>query len=236
MPDGVGVLAGAAATIGFLHTILGPDHYLPFVVLSKARQWSGRKTATVTFLCGLGHVLGSVALGFVGIALGMAVFSLEALESFRGEVAAWLLIAFGFAYSVWGVRRALRSRPHQHPHPHRDGRDDSDAHVHLGEHTHVHAARPGSLTPWVLFAIFVFGPCEPLIPLIMYPAAEGTLTDVVTVALVFGVTTIVTMLAVVFVSSRGLARLSLGRLERYSHALAGLTILVSGGAIKLLGL
>jgi len=25
---------------------------------------------------------------------------------------------------------------------------------------------------WALFLIFVFGPCEPLIPLIMYPAAK----------------------------------------------------------------
>ena len=236
MTDGVGVLAGAAATIALLHTLLGPDHYLPFIVLSKARQWSGRKTATITFLCGLGHVIGSVGLGFAGIALGTAVFKLEALESYRGEVAAWLLIAFGFAYSVWGVRRAVRSRPHQHPHPHRDGRDDSHGHVHLGDHAHVHNSRSRSLTPWVLFTIFVFGPCEPLIPLIMYPAAEGTLADVVTVAVVFGVTTIATMLAVVFASSRGLARLSLGRFERYSHAAAGLTILASGGAIKLLGL
>jgi sulfite exporter TauE/SafE len=84
--------------------------------------------------------------------------------------------------------------------------------------------------------VFIFGPCEPLIPLIMYPAAEGTMADVAVVALVFGATTIATMLGVVLVSSYGLARVSFGRLERYAHALAGLTILASGGAIKLLGL
>ena len=208
------ILAGAAAAIGFVHTIFGPDHYLPFIVLSKARQWSSVKTVMVTFLCGLGHVLSSVVLGFIGIALGIAVFKLEAIESFRGELAAWILIAFGFTYFVWGIHRAIRNRPH----------------------THIHTSKSGSLTPWILFTIFIFGPCEPLIPLVMYPAAKGDMMTVVIVAVVFGLTTISTMLGIVLASSYGLAKLPLGNLEKYSHALAGLAILLCGGAIKFLGL
>ena len=38
------VLLGTASTIGFIHTLIGPDHYLPFIVLSKARNWSTKKT------------------------------------------------------------------------------------------------------------------------------------------------------------------------------------------------
>jgi len=208
------ILAGAAAAIGFIHTVVGPDHYLPFIVLSKARQWTIVKTVIVTFLCGLGHVLSSVALGFIGIALGIAVFKLEAIESFRGELAAWILIAFGFTYFVWGIHRAIRNRPH----------------------THIHTSKSGSLTPWILFTIFIFGPCEPLIPLVMYPAAKGDMMTVVIVAFVFGLTTISTMLGIVLASSYGLAKLPLGKLEKYSHALAGLAILLCGGAIKFLGL
>lgn len=55
-------------------------------------------------------------------------------------------------------------------------------------------------------------------------------------AVVFGVTTIATMLGSVMVSFYGLSKLSLPQAERYSHALAGLTVLLCGGAIKLLGL
>ncbi len=51
------ILAGTAASIGFFHTILGPDHYLPFIVLAKSRQWSSLKTAIITLLCGIGHIL-----------------------------------------------------------------------------------------------------------------------------------------------------------------------------------
>ena len=57
------VLIGAAASIGFLHTIMGPDHYVPFIAMSRARGWSLLKTMLVTTACGLGHVIGSAALG-----------------------------------------------------------------------------------------------------------------------------------------------------------------------------
>jgi len=77
------LLAATAATLGFVHTLIGPDHYLPFIVISRARKWKLRKTMWISFLCGLGHVLSSVALGFLGIALGMAVGYLEKVESTR---------------------------------------------------------------------------------------------------------------------------------------------------------
>jgi nickel/cobalt transporter (NicO) family protein len=233
-------LLGTAAFLGFTHTVFGPDHYLPFIVLAKARRWSGAKTALITFLCGIGHILGSVVLGLLGIALGMAVFKLEAIEAFRGDIAAWLLLIFGFTYTVWGVHRALRSRPHAHLHTHAQ-ETHSHSHSHLAEHTHVHAAAApvaswASLTPWVLFTIFVFGPCEPLIPILMYPAANNDIGSVALVAAVFGAITIGTMMAIVLASFFGLARIPVLKLEKYSHALAGFAILLCGASIKFLGL
>lgn len=230
------VLAGTAATIAFAHTILGPDHYLPFIVLAKARQWSSTKTAVITLLCGLGHILSSVVLGFIGVALGIAVFRLEALEAFRGELAAWLLFAFGFTYFIWGIHRAIRSRPHEHVHLHKGESAHLHQHGHTTRHTHVHTASSVSLTPWILFIVFLFGPCEPLIPILMYPAARSDMMSVALVASIFGLVTIATMLCVVLASSYGLSKLPLPKLERYSHALAGLTILLCGAAIKFMGL
>ena len=231
------VLAGTAASIGFVHTLLGPDHYLPFIAMSKARGWSGCRTAAITFLCGLGHVLGSVILGLAGVFLGIVVFKLESIEAFRGDLAGWLLIAFGVAYMLWGIRRAVRSRPHEHAHSHDSGAAHSHSHSHLGGHSHVHdAADAANLTPWVLFTIFVLGPCEPLIPLIMYPAAKSNVAAVLAVAAVFGVVTISTMLACVMVSYFGLSKLAFPGVARYAHAMAGFTILLCGGSIKFLGL
>jgi sulfite exporter TauE/SafE len=233
------VLAATAASLGFIHTVIGPDHYLPFIVISRARRWSLRKTLFVSFLAGLGHILSSVVLGFLGIALGIAVAQLEGVESARGELAAWLLIGFGFAYFVWGLRRAWRSRPHAHVHLH-EGVAHEHVHTHeSAEHLHVHGAEQSekrSITPWVLFTIFVFGPCEPLIPLVMYPAARHSTAGVVLVASAFGLATIATMLTIIALSSYGLRFVRLGRLERYSHALAGLVIFVSGLSVRFLGL
>ncbi len=236
MSNEIAILAGTAATLGFVHTLIGPDHYLPFIVLAKARKWSIAKTALITFLCGLGHVLSSIVLGFLGLALGIAVFKLESAESFRGDLAAWLLIAFGFTYFVWGIHKAIRNLPHRHFHVHDESDGHEHTHSHVEGHTHVHDSKTVSLTPWILFTIFVFGPCEPLIPLIMYPAAKGSMWAVALVASIFGLTTIGTMLCIVCASSLGLSKLPFRKLERYSHALAGLAIFLSGGAIKFLGL
>jgi len=240
------VIAGTAATIGFVHTVLGPDHYLPFIVISRARRWPLAKTLAISFFCGLGHVLSSVVLGFIGVALGIAVFRLERVESIRGGAAAWLLIGFGFAYFIWGMHRAIRKRPHSHPHLHGNGEEHdhvhhqaehSHLHSHEAEHAHLHAqGKKANVTPWILFTIFVFGPCEPLIPLVMYPAAKHNISGVILVSSVFGLATISTMLAIIGLSSWGISFLRLGRLERYVHALAGAMIFISGLSVQFLGL
>lgn len=229
------ILTVTAASIGLVHTLLGPDHYLPFVVLSRARGWTRAKTAAVTTLCGIGHVGSSVLLGTVGIALGLAVSQLALFESTRGDIAAWLLTAFGLVYMVWGLRRAMRGRSHSHVHAHHGGEVHVHDHDHHRTHLHPHdqSSTARALTPWVLFTIFVFGPCEPLIPILMYPAAAQSTLGVVLVASVFGVVTIATMVTVVLLLSFGLESLPTGRLERYSHALAGFAVLLCGVAIHL---
>ena len=262
-------LLATAAAIGLVHTLSGPDHYLPFVAMSRAGRWSLRKTLGVTLACGVGHVLSSFVLGIIGIAIGTAVGTLEWLEDFRGELAGWLVLGFGLAYMAWGLRRARRNRPHSHWHAHADGTVHDHSHVHHAEHIHVHqaqvgasqesttttacchgaepdpqkptgplhgpmppAARPRSMTPWLLFTIFVFGPCEPLIPLLMVPAAKTNRLGVLLVTLVFGIVTLAAMTAMVIGGCLGLSKVSFARAERYGHALAGAAITACGLAMK----
>jgi nickel/cobalt exporter len=239
MGSELGILAATAATIGFVHTVTGPDHYLPFIVIGKARNWSLGRTLGVTTLCGIGHVLGSVVLGLVGIGLGVAVGQLNIIEGVRGDIAAWLLISFGLIYSVWGLRKAMRDKPHTHVHQHSDGSAHTHHHSHHHEHSHVHDEGSGSrrnLTPWALFIIFVLGPCEPLIPILMYPAATSSFWGLLLVAGIFAVVTIATMLLMVFLAQRGIRLIPMQRIERYTHAIAGVAILGSGLAIRFLGL
>lgn len=237
MPNELTILLVSAASIGFFHTLMGPDHYVPFVAMAHSRKWSSMKTLWITALCGVGHIASSVLLGIVGIAMGIAVTRLEFVESFRGNIAAWALIGFGLMYCAWGVRRALRNRPHRHVHIHKDGDFHVHEHVHTEEHVHVHQVEgKKNITPWILFTIFVFGPCEPLIPILMYPAAKNSIRDLVLVTAVFGGVTVATMIGAVMISRIGTRLLPLARFERYSHALAGATIFLCGLAIQFLGL
>jgi ABC-type nickel/cobalt efflux system permease component RcnA len=241
VPEEQIVLVGAAAGIGVVHTLIGPDHYLPFITLSRARGWSLARTVGITLASGLGHVAGSVLLGFLGLALGWALGGLERFEAVRGEIAGWLLLAFGLAYLVWGLRQAYRSRPHSHSHTHSDGTIHEHRHTHQAEHGHLHDTSAATdtrrllkgATAWSIFIIFVLGPCEPLIPLLIYPAAVGRPLGVTIVVAVFALTTLGTMIALVVIGRASLARLPPGRWERWSHASAGAVVAACGIAIKL---
>ena len=204
--------------------------------MGKARDWTLGKTLRVTLYCGIGHVLSSVVIGAVCIYLGARLSSLTAIEGFRGNLAGWALLAFGLMYLVWGLKKAGRRHTHSHLHSHGDLVHEH-AHDHAHEHMHVHEAPSGrSLTPWALFIVFVLGPCEALIPLFMYPAAQQSPALVVAVAVVFGVVTLLAMLAAVAVTSLGVQKLKFPSLGRYSHAAAGAAIAACGAAISLAGL
>lgn len=211
MPAETSMLCVTAVIVGVLHTILGPDHYLPFVAMAEAGGWSARKSLGVTIACGLGHVIGSVVIGIAGLVLGVAVLRLESLEAFRGDMAAWLLIGFGLAFLLAGVRRAGRGRPH--------------------ERAPSSAATVWS--PWLAFLVFVLGPCEPLIPLLIYPAAQGSHAAVAVVVAVYTAATVGTMAVAVLGIRYGLSRVWRPAGDRFAHAVAGLTILACGVLVKI---
>ncbi len=223
-----------AASVALIHTLVGPDHYLPFAGMARAFSWSRQRTIAVTLFCGLGHVLSSALLGLVGIALGLGLASLQAIESVRGQFAAWALTVFGLLYCAWGFRRAMRNQPHGHAHAHADGTIHAHTHVHEYEHLHAHVQdgnEAAKVTPWLLFTVFLLGPCEPLIPLVMYPAAKQDWKSVGLVTLVFGLVTLLTMTVAVLSCAAGMRRIRVAHLERYSHALAGSVIALCGFAI-----
>jgi nickel/cobalt exporter len=231
------VLMASVAGVAILHTLSGPDHYLPFIVMGKARRWSVARTTFWTIFCGAGHVGSSVLLALAGVVFGYGIERIQFVEEIRGNLAAWAMIAFGAVYLAWGLKRAGRRHEHSHLHGHQDGEVHEHRHAHHRAHAHPHGETQGfRMTPWIIFTIFVFGPCEPMIPLVMYPAAQGSWGDVWSVVVVFSLLTVASMLAVVLVARQGISLLPTARLERYSHAVAGGTVLAAGCAIQFLGL
>ena len=229
-----GALLLTAIVVGITHTLLGPDHYLPFVALAKARNWSARKTLALTAVCGSGHVLGSIALGAVGILAGWSLGGLEWIESTRGTIAAWLLTAMGVIYLAWAIKELGRKKKHSHVHAHADGTIHDHPHSHQGQHAHPHTSGPrNTVTAWSLFIIFVFGPCEAFIPILFFPAVQHDWSLALLTTLAFAISTIGTMTGVVYLMHRGMGWIPFKRFSRYGHVMAGLTILLCATAIHL---
>ena len=230
------VLVMSAGTLGVIHTLLGPDHYLPFIVLSKARNWSRTRTLWITFISGVGHVSGSVILGLIGIAMGLGLNKMEAIEANRGSVVGWMLIVFGVLYSAYGLYKYFKRGAHVHFPSFLRPKSIRHRDLHLADRDLEKDQDAGNLTPWILFLIFVFGPCEVLIPMLVYPAAELSGFGVFMVALVFGIATVGTMLLVVFLGYQGFSFVKLKGKEHQLHLFAGLVILLAGVGMQFLGL
>jgi sulfite exporter TauE/SafE len=194
--------------VAFLHA-LAPDHWTPFVAIAKARRWSIPHLLCITALSGLGHVGSSIGLGASGIILGVTLTSLTAIESSRGAIAGLLLVGFGLAYCVWGLK-------------------------HWG-HAHAHPAANKTVTVWALVAIFVLGPCEPLIPL-MFLGIQYGWQEVWLVSLIFGLTTISMMLVQTVVAYKGLRLLLSEKLDQWTHVTCGLIIAGTGAVVMFLGI
>lgn len=207
-------LAAAAVAVGGLHT-LAPDHWVPFAALSRARAWSFRQTLSVTLLCGFGHVTVSAVLGLAGLLFGLRM--VEAFGRRMESLAGLLLVAFGIAYSLWGLRRAAGRRLHGHAHSRYD-------HVHDSERT----------TAWTLFLLFSADPCVAVIPLLFAAAPLGALPAAGIVAL-YEVATLATMAGLVTTARAGIRRVRLPWLDLYGDIAAGAVIAVAGIAVLGLG-
>lgn len=226
------VLMLSAISIACLHTITGPDHYLPFIALSKLRQWSLARTLSWTVICGCGHVWSSVLLGLGAAALGWSLSSVSWLESVRGGIAGWALIIFGLVYATWGVSKANANNQHKHFDIYTDGA------IYVYEHRHGEAIKPADrhpVTPWVMFVIFVLGPCEPMIPLLYYPAVKHSWRGIMLIVIIYTIFTLVTMITIVAFGYYGISMVKVEKFKRFSHFLGGITILLCGAGMVFMG-
>lgn len=98
------VLLFSTISVAFVHT-LAPDHWVPFVAIGRVQGWSRGRLFWITILSGIGHVGSSILLGSLGIVLGLSLSHLRGWEGSRGHVASLLLIGFGIAYALWGLKK-----------------------------------------------------------------------------------------------------------------------------------
>ena len=206
-------LAVAAITIGSLHS-LAPDHWVPIAAVARARNWSRARAARVAFICGLGHVTVSVLLGLLALLFGARLF--ERVGERMVSVAGLLLIGFGVAYAVWGLRGAFAHRLHGHHHHHYD---------------HVHDASRAST--WSLFLIYCADPCVAVIP-ILFAAAPLSTTETIAIVVAYEVATVGAMVSLVAIAYSGAQRFKGKWIERYGDSMAGALIVATGILVAVL--
>jgi nickel/cobalt transporter (NicO) family protein len=228
MSELTGVLALAAMGVGALHT-LAPDHWVPFAALARARGWSRGRTARITAACGFGHVTVSVLLGVLALVFGLEVLRLvgQRMEAIAGL----LLIGFGLAYGLVGLRRAVRSHAHGHDHHHHGHHHH---HVHLGG-GHAHDTQDmDTLTPWTLFLLFSADPCVAVIP-ILFAAAPLGAWQTTFVVCAYELATIATMVVLVLPAREAARRFRGPWSVRFGDATAGAVIASVGLLVAVLG-
>ena len=226
MDHSFSLLLTSAIGISMIHTLTGPDHYLPFIALSKSGKWSLKKTIFWTLMCGFAHVLSSILIGLIGIGIGYTLIQFDLIESTRGNWAAWLLLLFGIGYTLWGLYSLKRNNLHKHF----EVNDDADILIyeHKDDGNAVLPDEKFKVTPWVMLFIFALGPSEPLIPLLFYPTAEQSFHQVSILIIVYLAVTLLSMLFMVLLGYFSIQRFQFGWLEKYMGLLSGLIILTCG--------
>jgi hypothetical protein len=167
-----------------------------------------------------------------GAALGWSLSKITWLENIRGGIAGWVLLLFGLVYGVWGYMRALQNKAHKHFDTFEDGS------MYIYEHKHGEAVMPKvryKVTPWVMFIVFLLGPCEPMIPLLYFPAAQSNWWGMLLLIAVYTFFTLGTMLLLVILGYYGVSFLKTEKLERYVHALGGLSLFICGAGMVFMG-
>jgi hypothetical protein len=211
----------SSCSTAITHALI-PDHWLPFVLLSRAQRWSDRRTAVLTGLAGLLHVLMSIVLGGAAIAAGSG--SAKDLAELAGRpvgyLAGLLLLFFGLAYGLWSYLRESRA------HARAAVPGERPVHVHAHGHLLERWFR-GALTGGALVVIIGMSPCALLAPILFAAWSEGT-GAVLAAALGFTLCTIGTMIGTTLFAVHGMRRLDFPFLTRYGDLISGFMLAAIG--------
>jgi nickel/cobalt exporter len=208
-------LLAAAAGVGFGHAIL-PDHWVPLAVLGRTRRYPLARVARLSAIAGIAHVLVSVALGGVIIAVGLQFRS--EVQSAQDAIVGGLLIATGVIFALL----ELTGRGHKHPHHHDQA------------HEHPTASGIRGLTAVMVPFGAAASPDLTILPVFLAAAAVGVATAVVSL-LIFAAVTIGTIVGLTLAATRGGYQIRGEWLERRGNALTALVLIVIG-ALVLAGL
>lgn len=229
-------IAVTGFSVAFFHAAI-PTHWLPFVLVSRARGWSRTKTLGVTLMAGLGHVAVTSLLG-----LAIAWFGFQ-LDAKIGAAFPWVigggLGAIGLYY-FWRQWRGAGICHHAVP----GGQHQADEHCgEEKEHSHWHEELEESplvserKSDWAviggLFLMLTLSPCEGFLPVYLSGVQFGWHGFIV-LSVILAAGALLGMLLFTWLTLVGLEKFEVKTLERYESALLGLLFTALGVLIILL--
>ncbi len=212
-------LLAAAAGVGFGHAIL-PDHWVPLAVLGRTRRYPLSRVARLSGLAGIAHVLVSIILGSVIIAIGLQFRS--TIQSAQDTIIGLILIVTGIGFALL----ELSGRGHTHDHDH------AHDHLHDPDPDHNHDLGGSRRGVGGLAAVMVpFGaaasPDLTILPVFLAATAAGVGTAIGSLV-IFAAVTIGTIVGLTLAATRGGYEIRGQWLERWGNAFTALVLIIIG--------
>lgn len=203
----------AAAGVGFGHAIM-PDHWAPLAVLGRTRRYPLARVARLSGLAGVAHVLVSLLLGAVIVAIGLQFRS--TFEHAQNTIVGAVLLATGagfLALELGGRGHAAHSHDHPDHHHHPSG----------GPERGRLRGLAGIMVPFGAAA----SPDLTILPVFLAATAVGLGTAVGSL-LAFAVVTIATIVSLTLLATIGGYQLRGQWLDRWGNAVTAGVLLVIG--------
>lgn len=202
------LLASSAAFVGLVHS-LAPGHWLPVVMMTKAKRWGIRSAVSGALIAASGHIFLSILVGLIALFVGSQVL-LDAEHEIE-RYASLAIIAFGVIYAIWAWRRHSACHGHGHHGP---------------EYVEDREKRGGRGALYFLFSIG-FSPCIAVLPVFIAAAPQGAAAVLVTMV-AFAVGVITALVGATLLVSLGVAKLDIPFLEHYGDVLTGAGVALMG--------
>ena len=229
-------LAATGFTVAFFHAAI-PTHWLPFVLVARARGWSRTKSLAVTFAAGLGHV---AVTSLLGLAIAWFGFQLDAKIGAAFPWIAggllWVMGAFYF-WRQWRGGGICHHHPPGSPHHANEHCGEAKDHSHWEDELKDSTLVEKKSGDWAaisgLFVMLTLSPCEAFLPVYLSAVQFGWRGFWVLSA-ILAVAALVAMALFTWLALLGFERLKVRMFERYEAGLLGALFLVLGVVVAAL--
>ena len=221
-------IAALGFPVAFLHAAI-PTHWLPFVLVGRARGWNRARTLAITLAAGLGHVGLTTLLGLL-----IAWFGFK-LNHSLGDAFVWIAAGVLAALGLYYLWRQFTGAGILHHHPPGSAHHPDPGCGHAGDRTHwddelhgtsiVSKRAADSAAVGGLFVMLTVSPCEAFLPVYLSGVQFGWKGFVV-LSIILAVAALAGMTLFTWFALYGFDRVRIQRFEKREAGVVGAIFLL----------